>query len=367
MRLFFIGMLLVLAVACHDDSPGPVNGEALRTVVVYLGVDNNFSGEDREKIESLVSGWKSSFNGYLLVYADPRGKAPYLTRIYWKDGKAVQEEVRRYEESNSADPAVFRRVLTEITEEYPAQSYGLVVLSHGSGWLPAQALARPQSIITDGSSEMELKDFAGALPVKMDFVIFDACFMGSVEVAYELRDKADYVVFSPAEVLVPGFVYKSMMTHLMKKKPDLKAVAREYYEYYDKQSGYYRSATVSVVKTEALEELAVLSRQLLKDRDGEQEVNLQKIQRFGYGRDLLYFDFGDYIRSLEPARFEEFSKTLDKCVIYKAATPSYYSVAVGGFTPINAFSGVAIYIPQSFYPSLNTAYRQLKWTKRVNL
>jgi hypothetical protein len=67
---------------------------------------------------------------------------------------------------------------------------------------------------------MELADFANAIPYKLDFIIFDACFMGSVEVCYELKDKAEYIVASPTEILSPGFVYSSMMQHLFKPKAD---------------------------------------------------------------------------------------------------------------------------------------------------
>lgn len=370
--IFFIPFFVVLFCwGCQESDSGEEFSEKPRTVIVYLGIDNNFSGEDREKIKALTEGWRKDFNGHLLVYADPERDessegTPYLTEIRWEDGKAVAREVRRYEESNSADPQVFRQVLTEIINEYPADSYGLVVLSHASGWLPPNTLGSARSVIEDKGKEMEIRDFVVAIPVKMSFVVFDACLMGGVEVAYEFEGKADYLVFSPAEVLVPGFVYATMMTHLMKEQPDVTAVAREFYEYYDSQNGYWRSATVSVIETGRMAKLAALCGELLPGVDAEQRTDLARIQRFGYGKDRLYFDLGDCLCTLFPQREAEIREALNDCILYKAHTPGYYSDGTHTYSDINVYSGLTVYIPQIRYPYLNGQYRKTKWAKRVN-
>lgn len=371
--IFFIAILGIGSLfGCHDSaSEGPAYAD--RTVIVYLGVDNNFNGEDREKIESLTKGWKEDFQGHLLIYADPKKSVagpgdglPYLTEVVWEEGQAIARRVKQYPEQNSASPEVFRQVLEEIIGDYPAASYGLVVLSHASGWLPAGTLISPRTIINDGEKDMELWDFAEAIPVKMDFIVLDACFMAGAEVVYELKEKTDYLVSSPAEVLVPGFLYRNMMAHLMLEQPDVVAVARDFYDYFNRQSGSMRSATVSVFKMSAVEPWVALSRTLLENIDGEQRVDLEQIQRFGYGRNKLYFDLGDYIKALYPERFDEFTKVLNDCVIYQAHTPGYYSAGTYSYSDIQAYSGVTVYIPQAEFPYINSVYPRLKWTQRVN-
>ena len=54
---FFIGIFLLDLVACHKDDSVEKEG-AGRTIIVYLGVDNNFSGEGAEKIKALTEGWR---------------------------------------------------------------------------------------------------------------------------------------------------------------------------------------------------------------------------------------------------------------------------------------------------------------------
>ena len=55
---------------------------------------------------------------------------------------------------------------------------------------------------------MELADFASALPLpnhrKWDFILFEGCYMGSVEVAYELKDKTEAIIASSTEIVSPG-------------------------------------------------------------------------------------------------------------------------------------------------------------------
>ena len=49
------------------------------------------------------------------------------------------------------------------------------------------------------------------------FIMFDACFMQSVEVAYELRDCCDYYIGFPAENPGPGAAYDRMFPFIFQK------------------------------------------------------------------------------------------------------------------------------------------------------
>jgi hypothetical protein len=89
------------------------------------------------------------------------------------------------------------------------------------------------------------------------------------------------------------------------------------------------------------------------------------VQTFGYGAQKIYFDLGDCARKLPDEKYAAFQAALGKCVIYKAHTDSYYSAATGSLTPIRAFSGLSVYIPQESYPQANRAYAKLKWAERT--
>jgi hypothetical protein len=120
---------------------------------------------------------------------------------------------------------------------------------------------------------------------------------------------------------------------------------------------------VSVVKTSELEDLATAVKNITQQNTLAED--LQNIQTYGFGAQKIYFDLSDYLQKLSPENNGEIRKALDKCIIYKASTPSYYSAGTGTMQPIHTFGGLSVYIPQSAYPEANKLYGKLKWAKRT--
>ena len=242
MRILVVLALLFIVVSCiKDEYQGPEPGLPSRTVLVYLGGDNELLSKTLlEEVEALRQGWTYTGNR-CLIYIDPVDDVPLLLSL--RGGCATTpvpyiDTLMVYEEENSASAGVFSRVIKEVVERHPADSYGLIFASHGSGWLSSGALAYPSRSVGSDSNvgisinkgnEMELMDFAGAIEdEQFDFIIFEASLMAGVEVAYELRNTAKFIMASSAELLVPGFVpiYPSALKELfnMKLSTDRKSV-----------------------------------------------------------------------------------------------------------------------------------------------
>jgi len=373
--LLLLPIFYSLFSGCCKDKPDPDDPpvSVRRTVLVYLGTDNEFRPEAAQKIEQLMINWDGANDGNLLIYADS-GEKTVLVHVYHSKLRGnVADTIETYPPENSANPATFTRVLNKVKSYRPAASYGLVVLSHATGWLPAEmsypAIALKSVIQDKGTNEpdnyMELADFADAIPFHLDFIIFDACFMGSIEVCYELRDKTDYILASSAEVLAPGFVYSTMMQRLFAPVADLTAVARDFYEYFNSQSGYYRSATVSVVKTAGLEDFATFVSDLALS--GHLPEDWENIQTFGFGAQKIYFDLEDYLLKLSPEKKDLIQASLNRYVTYRVHTPGYFSAGTSSMQLIQTFCGLSVYIPQMEFPQANEAYKKLKWTKRTGI
>ena len=279
------------------------------------------------------------------------------THDYEQHMEILKREVRLKLRQDAEDGKDFRKRMCKWSEDFQVDT------SWWTGITDTQMIR--QDSLVNVHMGIVLEDVSRIAP-NVRFVIFDACLMGGVEVAYEFKECADYLVFSPAEVLVPGFVYKTMMGHLMKEKPDLTAVAREFYEYYDKLSGAWRSATVTVLDVSKMEALANLAKELLAGVDGEKHLDIGHIQRYGYGWNNLYFDLGDYLETLYPQRVGEIEAALNACIVYKAHTPGYYSAGNGSYSAIDFYSGLTVYIPQEAYPYMNNEYKKMKWTQQVN-
>ncbi|MDL2278158.1 clostripain-related cysteine peptidase [Parabacteroides sp. OttesenSCG-928-G07] len=367
-----LGLLLaaVVLTSCQQDNDieVPADEPPGRVLLVYMGGDNNLSAEVYEKTEAIRQGWRNAYDGELFIYTDPGDAPPKLYRVQGEGDVAELVVVRSYPEENSASSAVFSRVISEVVHENPAKSYGLLVFSHASGWLPQQTLIGPRSIIIDGKEEMNLADMAAAIPDGLfDFIVFEACFMAGIEVAYELKEKTDYIVASSAEIVSPGFtpVYGKVMEHLFKPKPDLRGVIETVYRHYNSQAGYRQSATFSVIHTPALDALG----RWIRERDVlsslTQPIDSYDVQHFDRYTYRLFFDFEDYYSRLLSAESEqeELSRLVDACVPYRVATEQFME-GMNGF-PIRKHSGLTTYILQERFPYLNQQYKELRWYREA--
>lgn len=362
----WIGCLLVfccLLTAC-DKNKEEVKPRLNRTVLVYMIADNSLNRWTSVNVEKMMETYKGE--GNLILYIDGYEGAPRLEKLEKSGDSCRRQVIRTYEERNSASPEVLKSVIDEVVRDYPAESYGLLLWSHGTGWLPSDP--RTKAFGQDGSDWMELTGLAVALPDRLfDFILFDACYMGCVEVAYALRNKTNYLITSPTEVLENGFPYNKIVPYFWGGEEDYRELCRKYYDHYNSMSGNWRSATVSLVKTEHLQVLAEITQNILNGKD-EQIKNLdrskiQGIDRRGslyYWYDVLY-DFDDYIHQLASSeQYEVFKQRLRQVIVFEAHTESFFEQVF-----FRKFCGLGCYIPQTEHPGLNQFYETQDWTKAV--
>jgi len=369
--------LLLLAWGCSkDDEVGPDLPN--RTILYYLGADNNLHLEADEKIEALRLGFPGG-NNRLVIYRDGYGTPPELLEVHVDEtGENQVRAAKTYPEQNSATGETLQLVLNDVKQFFPADSYGLILFSHASGWLPKGSLTRPENaqlsmglpriktytIAMDGLNELDLNEFASAIPDGFfDFIAFEACFMAGIEVLYELKDKTDYILSSSAEIVSPGFtpVYPESLPLLYEPHANLVGFARAYFDFWNSQSGDYRSATITVAKTTGLLGLATWVKQ--RTIDESPATDLLEIQHFDrYSNHRLFFDLKDYYRhKIVAAIASELDDLLSSIVVYQAATPAFIPGQLG--FEINTHSGITTYILQDRFENLNRKYRELSWYK----
>ena len=375
--ILFFSLLLTLFSCSKDPKVDPILPKG-RTLLVYVALDNSLYGEMEDVQASLMEGWgNADIDGTLLLFADTRrGGNPVLINIKEIKGKVVSDTLRTYTNDNSASPELLSQVIADTKVIAPSNSYGLMLFSHATGWLPAKAFNDPagwgaakkseseyinRSIFEDNGREMEFADFAAAIPDGMfDFIASEMCFMSSVETGYALRNKADYILASAPEVLSPGFtpIYKTSLDLLFKPKADLEGFAQAFFDYFNAQQGSYKSAAMSVVKTSEMDALAALTREINPSLTQDLIDQVQFFDR--NGRPNVFFDFGDYIRkAATTSQMEQMQVLLDKAVIFKVNTPKLINITIA------RHSGLSVYIPQDGLPRLNEAYEETEWYRAV--
>ncbi len=332
-----------------------------RALLFYLAGDNNLAFDADNNRQALLEAWTPK-QGPLLVFSETDKKSASLEIIILKDGKKVWQVVKTYQEENSASPELLKQVIQDTKEAAPLRSYGLVLFSHATGWLPQKAFSKPndfRSIMMDKDQEMSFNEFCNALPdSSFDFIAFNMCFMSGIETSYALRKKTPLIIASTTEILSPGFipVYKSNLEKLYRKEPDAVGFAKAFYKHFEQLEGQYRSATISVIKTEKLDALA----EFVKAHKPKQLSNeaIASIQHFDRKNTHLFFDLRSYLlKANEQIKASELNKYLDDVLLYKGNTGKIVKLN------IKEHSGFNTYIPQDGLPKLNEAYQETAWAK----
>ncbi len=137
-------------------------------------------------------------------------------------------------EVNMGDASELKNFIEYCQSFFPAEKYALILWNHGGGLMkkvsPGESAADPYNEITknicvdetDGDDELYTGEITDVLSEEhsVDFIGFDACLMGMIEVAYEYRPGvtgkfgADAICFSPANEQADGWDYVRILTRL---------------------------------------------------------------------------------------------------------------------------------------------------------
>ena len=305
-----------------------------------------------------------------------------------------------------------RTVLQDVDDLFHAEHYGMIFSSHGTGWVPPGYYNDPYSYdnaakpaypklgaatgsvpyvedneFPDGppvrslgqtkfkengktiSYEFDIDGFEDEFPIHFDYIYFDACLMGGVEFAYQLRNVCDKVALSPTEVLAEGMNYYECVGQLLEGgKGDIEGTCRSYYEIYSSPGATYNAATITLVDCTAMDDLVSVCRELFeKYRVKMSIIDHEDIQPYFRSYHHWYYDLEDIlvkcdITSEEQTRLEA---ALDKCIIYKQATSTFLPSS-GGFT-IKTYSGLSMYLPCKGSAYLDEYYKTLDWNEATSL
>ena len=393
MAAALVAVMTLLSVSCGEPMPDVVPE---RSVLVYFAANNDISEDARRDYRDIIEGWipeEGSGMG-LLVYHHFAGESPVLLRIY-KDGRGdvVEKVVRSYGEGwLSVSGDAMREVLSDAEAAYPVPKRGLVLWSHGSGWLPPGYYRNPwdraagsisqaagsdpyaamvkgahlKGFGTDGAEEMDIRDLAAALEGRhYGYILMDCCLMGCAEVMWELKDACDWIVSSPTEILTDGFPYKDIIEPMLRldSRAAMERACLSYMEHYRGLSGEMASASVSLVRTEALPALAAAyGRIVSKYRPVLWALEKDDLQPYFRGDRHWFWDLGDVVSHVaDETEYQAFSRALKAAVPFHDETEMFLTI------PMRHCCGLSTYLPPQGGSSLNEYYRKLGWDLTVGL
>lgn len=431
-------MSVLAFTACHKDEPSaPAEQHYRRTVMVYMAMQNSLGSGGFHKNDSTEIANAMAYipeGDRLLLFIDDK----YAPRIYEMshDLTAINKKtghpygprlLKQWQEDlSSATATTLTEVLRYMHENFPSDSYGLVMGSHATGWLPSEDNPQGKSqhkvprktwgidVGTDGMmgsdlgvagsvpDQMEMGDVARAIRqsgVELEFLLFDACLMQCVETAYTLRDAAHYLIASPISISAEGAYYTDLVRNGL-FSADPVDVARAYADYYlGKGSIPYTDGygvVLSCIRTAGMERLAStiagIMGELAPATDAEgmlQELMGRNMAdafcyhsySYNYFYRPHYYDLVSALKTLGASdeAMTRLHEALDEAVVYKAATETFWiGPGISKFTTMpadgNDWCGVSMFVPQQIYSDnayhcifgdLNEDYKSTDWYRAV--
>lgn len=323
------------------------------------------------------------------------------------EGGVVRETLRHYTLPAQYTDHTINSLFEDMITTAPAQSYALIVGAHGKGWIPRERLStdstaystvaaaafdRRRLIWTPAPGAVEVRhigdnsatqfdttQLAQAITrnnVKLDYIVFDVCYMSNIEVMYDLKDAAKYILASPCEILASGMPYDKIIPYLLCEKETKTALdksAQAFVEYYSNDDkGIYASACAAVTDCSRLEALA---QSVKAANNSMRDVDPNTLQVFDgvdshYNPTHIFFDLEDYILQscTDNAATIAFIDELDKTLSGQHHTETFYSAYNNQANPITTYCGITTSAPITLNPASEyiNEWKQTAWYKATH-
>lgn len=355
----------------------------------------------------------------ILVQFDTLSDREHTYRIYIRP-QSEERVIENIPEQNTGDPRSLRDFIVWGIENYPAQHYAVILWNHGTGWKEDDiyAFARNRGVqlkasddevrslsrntrlssafflssilevmqLEDGESraiafddssldfldnaklQQAFREAQEQTGQKVSLIGMDACLMSMVEVAYQLRANANYMVGSQEVEPLSGWPYTAILGSLtsdsgMTPEALAKLIVQEYGRYYEEDSRgslpqITQSATnLMVVEklAEAVGRLASVLRQLLVEKDFDVENALsyakRKVVRFRDKDCVDLYDFLKIIRDEYAGDRTELATVLDEAIDLMTLDiePKLVVANVTSGLRFSRIKGLSIYSPFKGY------------------
>lgn len=392
MKKWFYILLVIVLAACSNEIPEQQPAKRSgRTVLAYLISNNAGISLDNDLRNNVIDMYTALGNmkescTLLVFYRPYTGDTPLSNPTlmsFYTDGRGnvnnqpvlsgdnltfeavcqiAQKKEYTMNSQIATDPAVMKEVFTDMQAVAPSDSYGLILGSHGTGWMKGTSV-QTKAFGDDNGYNIDIPDLANVLKnsfsEKLDFVLFDACMMATAEVGYELKDVTSHCIASVMETPVYGFPYDQILPYLYAENVDYSAVCHEFISFNKIKDAW---GTCAVMDCSQMENLASAVKAKLSEwEDALSSVSMQNVQQYGVGT-FQYFSYDvlDFFRELggksgvaETDLNEAISSiqtVLDEVVIAKECipNPSYPNTIFS--VDETRFCGIGMYIPGEYNP-----------------
>ena len=375
---------LLLASCSGGDEPLPEEVRNEKTLLMYLPWSSNLTSyfyQNIRDMEACIAEMGGLSDERVMVFMSETATEASLFEIKYENGRCVRTDVKAYTSPAFTTKEGISGILEDVMGYAPAKKYSMIIGCHGMGWLPvntSRALRSQEMNHWDYTGTLLTRYFGGTTSeyqtdistlseaikecgVKMEYILFDDCYMSSIEVAYELKDVTDYLIASTCEVMAYGMPYSTMGRHLL-GSPDYKAVCEDFYEFYSNYSAM-PCGTLSVTDLSQIDDMATVMKRINESCVFDED-QLGKIQNLDGYSPTIFYDFGDYVKVLveqngTPQELAaEFETQLKRLIPYKTNTERFFTASRGPLK-LNRYSGITTSDPSISHRAMEKT--KTKW------
>ena len=225
------------------------------SVIVYMDGDNSLSAETEDDLlEMEEAGSSNEIN----IVAQVDTKTDPVKRYFIERDNA--KLIQNLGELDMSDPKTLSDFVVWAIKNYPAEHYLLVLWNHGGGFKYKSVLFTKDifeddhydngsvtSIMSIPELSSALSSISSNLSRKIDIVGFDDCLMNMLEIAYQIKNTADFMVGSENTEPFSGWPYNYILFDLssnpsMSAKELSQTIVKEYINSYIGYTGITQSA-----------------------------------------------------------------------------------------------------------------------------
>lgn len=332
--------------SCSEEAfdTDSVNKQTILVFYPWTGSKSNTGllGYLQNNIDSICDGIidrKGLNNSRVLVFlSDKYNHSTLYDLQYNATTKSVDRvPLKEYEGASYASAEGIADIMNEVKTKASALNYALIVGVHGCGWTYASdwsrypyyarpSVTRPRDNNFSGiqfgpdpnapltrffgsvslaENAMDISTLAEGIResgLKMQYILFDACYMSNIETAYELKDVTNYMIASGSEIMAAGLPYRSMWSYLNSPTPNYSGIVSTSVNFY-KNNSSAPFCNLAAIDCRQVEKLASVMKDINAEYQLSASVSLDSIQHLDGFRPNLFYDLETYVDSLRPSGY----------------------------------------------------------------
>lgn len=348
----------------------------------------NFFLQNIDSISQGIKDQKGLNNTRVMLFLSESYNNSILYDLQYDEStKSVKRvAVKNYEGTSYNSAEGLAEILNEVKTQTKALNYAMIIGAHGCGWTyasdwinypyrakgqqgttstattenfsgiqfgtdPNNPKTRFFGSVSTKDLSLDIETLAAGIKlsgIKMQYILFDACYMGNVEIAYELKDVTNYLLSSSSEIMGAGLPYRTLWKYLNSTTPNYSSIVSSTVNFYKNTSDPY--CNLAAIDCRQIDNLASVMKDINSQYKFDSTISLDSIQPLDGFAPNLFFDMKTYVDSLHPSDYlkEQFTNQLEATVKAAQSTENvitYISSENGKRIKVKSYCGLSISDP----------------------